>query len=112
MDIKDILDKLSEEEKAALNEHQQKENIEAIAKAVAKAVAKAKKDNTQRNLDKQDRERASAMLKHAGCTVMPLSAVRTLALRWVLSDTDTGKQFGDYIKSLQDGKQVRKANKV
>ena len=103
MDITDIWAKLTEEEKNALSIHQQKET--------ERAIAKAKKENTRRNLDKQDREKVLAMLADAECTAMPLMAVRTIALRWLLSDAESCKKFVGYIKSLQDGKQVRKAIK-
>ena len=83
---------LTDEQKSLILQKQKNE--------AEKAAVKAKRENTKRLLDRQDKAKADALLKAAGCgdVKMPLNNVRVLALRWILADSDMSVRFGMYIK--------------
>ena len=86
---------LTDEQRSLLTQKQMKD--------AGKAVARAKKESTKRMLDKRDRDAAMSLLKKAKCDTkgLSLNSIRTLALRWILSDADCRKAFALHVKELQ-----------
>ena len=102
-DFAEMWQNLNPEQKALILKHQQSQ--------ADKAVLKAKKDTARRALDKQDRDKLFSVLEDAGCSEMmtSLANMRTLALRWILSDTACRDSFCEYVMSLQEKRLNRKS---
>ena len=94
---------LNAEQRALILQQQQNQ--------LKKATTKAKKISTRRALDKQDRDKLFFALEEAGCSEMmcSLATMRTLALRWILSDSACQDSFCEYVMSLQEKRLHRKS---
>ena len=104
-DFAEMWASLTPEQKALILQQQQNQ--------LEKATSKAKKITTRRALDKIDRDKLFSALEEAGCSemMMSLSSMRTLALRWILSDTTCRDNFCEYVMSLQEKRLTRKSVK-